>query len=218
MSEGTGPIAVLLVDDHPVVRDGMKAQLASHANIAIIAEAANGQEAVEQTIALVPDIVLLDIEMPVMSGLAAARILNQRTPEAKLVFMSMYDNKEYMVEALHLGARGYLKKDSSREAIIEALEDVHQGELCFPSEIVQAGLESEAVLRDREDKPRLTRREQEVLILIAQEQSSKEIAARLHVSIRTVDAHRQHIMAKLGVRTAVGMTKYAISQGLVSVD
>jgi len=208
-------IKVLLVDDHPVVRDGLKAALATQAHIETVGEATNGDEAVRQAWKLAPDIVFMDIGLPGMSGLEATTLLRQQVPQTKVIILTIYDDKEYVLQALRAGARGYILKTAPSTELIRAVEGVQQGELFLSEGISQVVVQEYLQEADRPDQPELSLREQEVLKLIAQGYSNKEIAQKLSISGRTVESHRERIMHKLDIHTIAGLTKYAINAGLI---
>ncbi|HAL57250.1 MAG TPA: DNA-binding response regulator [Bacteroidetes bacterium] len=214
-------IRLLLVDDHPVVREGIKFSLAKKRNIDIVGEASDGKQAIRKAKKLSPDVILLDINMPRVSGLEAARRLRSASPKSKILAFTMHDSKEYVLRISRLGAKGYVFKDDSPADVVRAIEAVHKGGVYFSpraskhilKEYVRATMNTEdsTILG-------LSQQEYEVLRCIASGLSSKEIAAQLKVSARTVDTHREHIMEKLDIRTVAGLTRYAIREGLVTLE
>jgi two-component system, NarL family, nitrate/nitrite response regulator NarL len=216
MSESLKPnkIRVLLVDDHPMTLAGIKTYLSEKKGIEIIGEAYNGKEAVELAKALSPDVVLMDISMPILDGIQAARILKKESPQAKVLFLTMHDNKEYFEEFLNSGGRGYILKNASPEELIFAIESVHDGKAYFNPTHSQILLEDYEKKHDRSPK-KLTNRESTILILIAKGHTNKQIAEKLCSSHRTIEKHRNKIMEKLDLHTAVDLTRYAISQRLI---
>ncbi len=214
------PIRVILADDHPLVRLGIQAMLANRANIRVVAEAASGHEAVKLACAVKPDIALLDINMPGLGGFGVAKELRKRLPSCRVIILSMHEDREYARQAVAAGAKGYIQKDSAPEVLRRAIETVHSGRTFFSDEASRALLADvvEAGGRMSEaDADGLTQREREVLILIAEGSSNKEIAAKLQIGVRTVETHRERVMRKLDVRTAAGLTKYALSHGLIKL-
>jgi len=212
------PIRVFLVDDHPIVRDGMKALLSESERMNIIGEAADGEESVRKVKRLSPDIVVMDIGLPKMNGLEATRVILEENPSTRIIILTIYDNKEYALQALRSGARGYLIKNAPSEELMEAIEIVHNGGLFFPEEVSQMVVQQLADQSETEERPELTRREGQVLGLIAEGLSNRDIASRLSVSVRTVETHREHVMRKLDIHSVAGLTKYAIHQGLTPIE
>lgn len=213
-------IRVLLVDDHPVVRDGINAMLSAVPHIDVCGSAAGGVEAVALTQKLLPDVVIMDIGLPDLNGLEATRQLSVCQPDARVVILTVYDNREYVLRAARVGARAYLIKNSPSADLLRAIETVHSGGLCFPAEWTELVLQEVAVHgteREAGTVPVLSTRERQVLALIAGGLSNRDIAARLSLSVRTVETHRQHIMDKLEIHSVAGLTKYAITEGLTHV-
>jgi two-component system nitrate/nitrite response regulator NarL len=213
----TAQIDVLLVDDHPVVRDGLSAMLDGVPHIRVCGAAASGEQAVSEAARLRPNIVIMDIGLPDISGLEATRRLTRDVPEARVIVLTIYDDREYALRAARVGARGYLVKNSPSARLVDAIETVYAGRLCFPDEL--ADLVQSELARRRLDgavdgRPDLSARERQVLALVAGGLSNREIAERLSLSVRTVETHRQHMMDKLDIRSVAGLTKYAIAEGL----
>ncbi len=208
-------IRVLLVDDHPVVRQGLASCLSRH-NVLVVGEAANGRDAVRRAKELSPDIVLMDLDMPHMSGLAATELLRRESPAIKVLVLSMYTHSEYVLRILQSGARGYVLKDAPTEEMVKAIEAVQGGGTFFSSDIARVAL-NQFVRGSTEDPhaKQVSNREREVLIAIAEGLSNKEIASRLNVGVRTVETHRERIMRKLNIHSVAGLTKYAIQKGLI---
>jgi two-component system nitrate/nitrite response regulator NarL len=211
-------IKVLVVDDHPVVRKGISACLARHPHIQVVGEAANGREALCLARELRPDIALMDIDMPQMNGLAATEALRRELPELKVLVLSIDSNTEHVLSIIQSGARGYILKDAPTAELVRAIEIVQAGEAYFSSDVARVALNKyvQGQAASGNTIP-LTNREREVLILIADGLSNKEIACRLNVGVRTVETHRERIMRKLDIHSIAGLTKYALSQGLITV-
>lgn len=208
-------INVLLVDDHPLVRDGIRARLESEQGIYIAGEAQNGQEALDFARQQLPDVVLMDVSMPVMNGLEATRIFKETWPDLRILILSMHDNREYIMQLIQSGASGYILKDVSSDELIKAIETVHQGGTYFSAGASQSLFSSETVIPPAQPDSGLTPRESTVLKHLAEGQSNKEIARILDISVRTVETHRQNIKQKLNIHTAAGLARYAIENGLI---
>ncbi len=211
-------IKVLVVDDHAVLRDGIRALLGLHDDIEIIGEAAEGKEAVEKTQELKPHVVVMDIGMAGMDGLEATRRIKKRSPEVKVLVLTQHDNREYILSAVRAGAAGYVPKRALGSELISAIHAVYRGDsFLYPS---AAAAVIEDYLRQVEEEPydRLTDREREILKLIADGHSSREIADILYISLKTVLGHRTRIMEKLAIHNRTELIKYAIRKGLVSMD
>lgn len=211
-------VRLMIVDDHPIVRKGISLCLARHPHLEIVGEAGNGREAMRRAHELRPDIVLMDIDMPEMSGLAAAEWMHRELPQVKVLILSMHSNTEYVLRIIQSGARGFVLKEAPAEELVRAIEIVNAGDAYFSPEVARVAL-NQFVQSQRQpsEAARLTCRESEVLIHIAEGLSNKEIAAVLGVSIRTVETHRERVMRKLDIHSVAGLTRYAISKGLVSL-
>lgn len=211
-------IKVLIVDDHAVLRDGIRALLGLHDDIEIIGEASEGKESVEKTQELKPHVVVMDIGMAGMDGLEATRRIKKKNPEVKVLVLTQHDNREYILSAVRAGAAGYVPKRALGSELILAIHAVYRGDsFLYPS---AAAAVIEDYLRQVEEEPydRLTDREREILKLIADGHSSREIAGILYISLKTVLGHRTRIMEKLAIHNRTELIKYAIRKGLVSMD
>ncbi|TAL06074.1 MAG: response regulator transcription factor [Verrucomicrobia bacterium] len=212
-------IKVLVVDDHPVVRKGITACLAHNQHIGIVGESGDGRDAVRKIRELQPDLVLMDINMPQMNGLAVTELLRREMPQVKVLILSMHSNTEYVLRIIQAGAKGYVLKDASTEELVRAIETVDRGEAYFSSDVARVALNQFVRGGGQSDElSALTNREREVLTQIAEGLSNKEIASALGVGVRTVETHRERIMRKLDIHNVAGLTKFAISKGLVSVN
>jgi DNA-binding NarL/FixJ family response regulator len=211
-------VKVVLADDHRMMRDGLRAVL-EKAGVQVVGEAANGQEAVEQVKRLHPDVLVMDIAMPVLNGIDAIRRLRAERPGVKVIALSMNSDRRYVIAMLEAGAAGYLLKNAASEELLAALDVVGQGQTYLsPSiagSVVDQALGRGQTSRLGPERP-LSGREREVLQLIAEGNSSKEIAATLLIGVTTVESHRRQIMEKLNLRTVAELTKYAIREGLTS--
>jgi DNA-binding NarL/FixJ family response regulator len=222
---GGAPIRVLIVDDHAVVRDGIRSVLVSEPGFAVVAEADGAEAAVAIALRDGPDVVLLDITMPGGSGLDAVRLLLAASPGSRILLLSVHDRAEYVVRGVRSGAHGYLRKDTSPAELRAAVRAVHGGGEYFSPVVagrLGAALRGDAPegaagagpARDRSVTV-LTARERGVLACVARGLLNKQIAGELGISVRTVEAHRENITRKLGVRSAAGLTRLAIEAGLV---
>ncbi|MBO9647259.1 MAG: response regulator transcription factor [Variovorax sp.] len=199
-----GTIRLFLVDDHPLVRDGLRARLSSLPEIDIVGEADGAAEALPLIEELKPDLVLADVGMKDINGIELAAQLQQRQPQVRVVMLSMYDNPEYVQQALQAGARGYVLKDAPASEIVAAIDAVTAGGT-FLSPAV-----SKRLFRNQTPRPLLTPRESEILSALGRGASSKEIALELGLSVRTVEAHRQSIKRRLGIEGQAELIKYAV--------
>jgi two-component system, NarL family, nitrate/nitrite response regulator NarL len=211
-------IKVLIVDDHSIVREGIKSLIETNENIEIIGEASNGLEAIHRAESLSPDVILMDISMPIMSGIEATKALQRINPKIRVIVLSMHNSKEYIVQIIQSGAKGYLLKNTSSSELINAIQSVMMGQAFFSPEISQIVLNDYIFTEDNKidkKKTTLSNRETEVLTLIAKGFSSKEIGELLNLSSRTIETHKEHIMKKLKVRTTAEIIKYAFEKKLL---
>ncbi len=210
-------IRLLVVDDHPVVRKGISMCLGHRPDMEVVGEAADAREAISKAHELQPDVVLMDIAMPDMSGLTATSRLRHELPETKVLILSIHDSPEYLCQAIQAGARGYVLKGVSAEELVHAAEAVCRGETYFSGNLMHVTL-GQFLKRTRDAcEPQLTGREREVLVQIAEGRSNKEAAAELGVSVRTVETHRENLMRKLDIHSAAGLTRFAVGKGFVPV-
>jgi DNA-binding NarL/FixJ family response regulator len=213
------PITVLLAEDHTVVRAGLRALLASETDIQVIGEAENGREAVTLTNKLRPNVVVMDIAMPLLNGLEATRQILKLAPETKVLILSAHSDDEYVEQTIAWGAAGYLVKQSSAHLLPKAIRDVHSGKTVFSPSVAKR-LVDRGDKRQAKDLPQvrnggMSSREVEVLQLIAEGLANKQVASELAISIKTVEKHRQNLMRKLGIHDTAGLTRYAISAGII---
>lgn len=212
-------IRVLVVDDHAIFREGIRALLEGREDIEIVGEATDGAEAIEKVRRLAPSVVLMDIAMPGMGGQEATRRIRKETPGVKVLVLTQHEDAEYILSMLKAGARGYISKTATASEVISAIRTVHNGEsFLYPS--ATTTLIEEYLMRagaETNDYERLTDRERETLQLVAEGRANREIADRLFISVKTVLRHRTHIMEKLGFHNRTELIKYAISKGLIEM-
>ncbi len=212
-------IKVLLADDHPVVRRGLQFCLAKEHRLKVVGEATSGEEAVEKALKLQPDVVLMDISMPGMNGLDATERLRQQAPAVKVLVLSVHNNRDYIFRIIQAGAHGYVSKEASTDELLRAIDSVQSGKTFFSPEIAQAALQQMVENGGKKDPfAQLTSREKEVLVLIAEGRSNKEIASKLGIGVRTIETHRERIMRRLDIHSVAGLTKFAIAHGLVPLE
>lgn len=218
MSGVNKKIKVLLVDDHPVVRKGLHSCLANRDNLKIVGEACNGTEALQKVKELDPDVVLMDINMPGMDGLEVTEALRKDSPRTRVLVLSVHDTRDYVMRIVKAGARGYVLKDTPPDELVRAIETVNAGEAYFSPAVARIAL-NQYVAESDSNSPltRLSEREREVLVEIAEGKSNKEIASHLNIGVRTVETHRERIMRKLDIHSVAGLTKFAIANGMVSL-
>jgi DNA-binding NarL/FixJ family response regulator len=210
------PTRVLLADDHALVRHGIRLILDAEADFEVVAEAGDGAEAVEKVLREDVDLAVLDVAMPRLTGVQAARHLTEQRPDLRVLILSMHDNEQFFFEALRAGASGYVLKSAAHEDLVNACRAAMRGEpFLHPAGV--AALVNDFLERGREELPSdpLSPRESEIVKLIAEGLTSREIGALLHISDKTVERHRSNILDKLGLRDRVALTRYAIRRGLV---
>jgi two-component system, NarL family, response regulator NreC len=214
------PIRILLADDHTVIRRGLRALLERQNGFVVVAEAADGREAVETAAAVGPDVAVIDIGMPNLNGIEAARRITEKRPETAVVILSMHADESYVLRALKSGARGYLLKDSPEEDLINAIRAVHQGKAFFSPEISKMLAEDymrQMRQRGVEDSYELlTPREREILQMLGEGNSNKEVATKLNLSLHTVETHRGNVLEKLNLHSTAEMILYAVRKGIVT--
>ncbi|MGI0483841.1 response regulator [Pantanalinema rosaneae CENA516] len=213
------PLQVLIVDNHALVRAGFRSLLQSVSTIEVIAEAGDGQEALRLVEQYRPNLVLMDIAMPLMNGLEATAQITKEFPQVRVIILSMYANQEYIHQALRAGASGYVLKDSGMSELELAIQTIARGETYLSPSISKYVL-ADYVRRSGEANPleQLTPRQREILQLIAAGKSTKEIAEELFISTKTVETHRVQLMERLNIRDIAGLVRYAIRKGLVVLD
>jgi two-component system, NarL family, response regulator NreC len=216
----TRPIRILLADDHAILRDGIRALLSDETDLQVVGEAENGRQALEQARALRPDIVIMDIGMPLLSGLEATTLIRRDVPEARVLILTMHQNEEYLARVLAAGASGYVLKDVAGRELVSAIRQVAGGEAFFSPSMTKTltslylhSLEAERTHDPYDD---LTIREREVLQLVAEGFTNHQIAEMLKLSIKTVKTHRLHLMQKLDLHDRTELVKYAFQKGIIT--
>jgi DNA-binding NarL/FixJ family response regulator len=213
-------ISVLLADDHTVVRQGLRVLLEVEADIQVVGEAETGRQAVQMVKKLKPDVIVLDVAMPVLNGLEATRQIAREAHSTKVLILSSYSDDEYVQQLIEAGAIGYLVKQTAANDLLKAIREAVKGNAYFSPSISRRLLDQcrEAFEKGspvRKSGPHLTSRENEVLQLIAEGQANKQIAAELNISIKTVEKHRQQVMNKLNIHDVAGLTRHALSRGII---
>lgn len=214
------PIRILLADDHTVIRRGLRALLERQDGFTVVAEAADGREAVETAAAVSPDVAVIDIGMPNLNGIEATNRITEKRPETAVVILSMHVDESYVLRALKAGARGYLLKDAPEEDLINAIRAVHQGKAFFSPEISKMLAEDymrQMRQRGVEDSYELlTPREREILQMLGEGNSNKDVANKLNLSLHTVETHRGNVLEKLNLHSTAEMILYAVRKGIVA--
>lgn len=210
------PIKVLVVDDHPVWRDGVRADLEREGAAAVVGEASDGGEAIERAREAMPDVIVMDLNLPTVSGVDATRAIVEESPHVRVLVLSASGEERDVLEAVKAGARGYLLKSATAAEIVDAVRRVHAGEPVFTPSLAGLVLDEfrKVATKGTEDEPRLTPRENEVLKLVAKGYAYREIAEKLFVSTKTIQNHVQNILTKLQMRRRYELMRYAIQKGL----
>jgi len=216
-------ITVLLADDHAVIREGLRLLLETTPDIQIIAEAENGHEAVQRATKFLPDVVLLDLAMPQLSGIDAARLISKRVPAARVLILSAYNESREVQAALEAGVAGFVTKQTAATELLRAIRETSKGNAFFSPEIAKRLVDQTRDAfryggQNSASRRSLTPRETEVLQLVAEGNTNREMAAALVISIKTIEKHRQALMNKLNIHEAATLTRYAISNGLIPCE
>jgi DNA-binding NarL/FixJ family response regulator len=213
-------IRIFLAEDHHIVRDGLRSILAGEPDLEVVGEAANGRSAVEETDRLLPEVVVMDVAMPELNGFEATRMIAARHPNIKVIALSAYADKQYVLGMLKAGAVGYVCKDSAGDELVNAIRAAYSGRNYLSPQV--AGIIVDSCVQGGFDDPLvrspLGARERQVVQLLAEGHSSKEIASHMHIAMRTVESHRRNIMRKLMLHSVAELTKYALREGLTSLE
>lgn len=214
-------IRVLVTDDHAIVRDGICALLALTGDIEAVGEASNGREALEMVRKLAPDVVLMDIAMPLMDGLEATRRIHKEFPQAKVIVLTQYEDREYVLPVIEAGASGFVSKTAASSELTSAIRSVYRGDSFLSPSIARLLVEDYRELakvgKSRDTSEQLTGREREILKLLAEGHSTPEIARMLVISPKTVERHKTNLMAKLDIHNRLDLFKYALRKGIITV-
>jgi DNA-binding NarL/FixJ family response regulator len=222
MTKKTQAINIVIADDHELFRDGFRVMIKKFPEINIAGEAENGQELLALVEQVRPDVILTDIKMPKLDGIAATRLLTNQQQAASIIALSMFDEENLIIDMLEAGAKGYLLKNAHKDEIIQAIKTVHSGKTYYCNHTSTRLLEMIAKSRfypsQQKEKPVFTERELAIIRLICEQLSNKEIAERLHLSIRTIEGNREKIQEKMDVRNTAGIVVYAIKEGIYKID
>ncbi len=211
-------VKILIVDDHALLREGIRALLGVHDEIEIVGEASDGNEAIQKALEFTPDVILMDLVMPGMDGLEATRRIRKSIPAAKVLVLTQYETRQYILSAIKAGAAGYVPKKALSSELLTAIRTVHMGDSYLYSSATKALMEDYQQRVEREPYDRLTAREREILKLVAAGRTSREITDILHISLKTVQGHRLKITKKLGLGNRTELIKYAMRKGLVDMN
>jgi DNA-binding NarL/FixJ family response regulator len=211
-------IRILLADDHQILREGLRSLLERQEGMEVCAEAENGRDAVRLARELSPDVAVLDVVMPELNGIEAARQILEHLPRTKVIGLSMHSRRQHIAAMLQAGARAYVLKDSAFDELVRAIEAVTQGQAYLSAGITSIVVADYLDRLEKRDEPPLSNREMEVLQLLAEGLTNRETAARLHISVKTVESHRSQIMKKLGISSIAELTKYAVREGISPLE
>lgn len=214
-------IKIILADDHKITRDGLRAMLEQQSNMEVIGEAENGREAIRLAMDLAPDVIVMDISMPELNGIEATRQICEDLPETKVIALSMYSDRRYVIGMIKAGVSGYLLKNCAFDELVSAIESVANNESFLSPRIADTVMKDYTHILEQGEESgvfALSAREREVLQLIAEGLPTRQIAENIHVSVKTVETHRQQIMRKLNAKSVVELTKIALREGLTSLE
>ena len=211
-------VKILVVDDHAIMRDGIRALLGVHDQIEVVGEASDGQECIEKALELGPDVILMDLVMPGMDGLEATRRIRKKIPKVKVLFLTQYESKEYVQSAVKAGGHGYIPKKALGSELLKAIFTVAQGEFYLYPTATGAIVEGYTKQSVADPYDRLTGREREILKLITEGHTSRKIGEILHISLKTVQGHRTKVMGKLNIHNQTELIKYAMRKGIVTMN
>ena len=214
-------IKVLVVDDHTIVRHGIYALLGLMSDIELVGEAVNGKEALEKVKKLMPDVVIMDIAMPLMDGLEATRHICKEFPKTKVIALTQYDDREFVFPVIEAGARGFISKTAASSELASAIRSVYRGDSYLSPSVARVFVEGYQqgidIIKDRDPYKQLTYREREILKLLAEGHTTQEIATMLVLSPKTVDRHKTNLMAKLAIHSRADLIKYALRKGIITI-
>jgi two-component system, NarL family, response regulator NreC len=214
-------VEIIIADDHKLMREGLRSLLTQNGDIIVVGQANNGREAVRLAERCHPDLVVMDVSMPDLNGIDATRQIVTRSPKTKVIALSMHSDRQFVAEMFRAGAKGYLLKDSAFEELANAILKVARNETYIAPKLTGFNIDDYTNRDEPNDvllKPKLSEREREVLQMMAEGKGTKEIAAHLHLSAKTVETHRQHLMDKLEIYSVAELTKFAIREGLTTLD
>lgn len=213
-------IRIIIADDHQIVRQGLKILLEKEPDMEVVGEAEDGRKAVPLIRELVPDVVVMDVKMPDVDGIEASRQILSEMPDVKIIALSMYSDRRFITDMLQVGAHGYVLKDTAFEELVQAIHLAMSNKTYLSPRLAEIVVKNSTVHPSLSQTvfSKLTRRERDVLKLIAEGKSNRQISSFLNVSVKTVESHRQHIMQKLNTRSIAELTKYAIREGLISLE
>jgi len=211
MNDVKQKVSVMLVDDHPMVQDGLRACLSFYEDIEVVGSTCNGGDALTEAVKLEPNVILMDISMPTMNGIDATEIILEKLVNTKVIIFSMHDSVEFVTSAIQAGASGYILKDTTSEEVYYAIKTVLNGKTHFSGSIANTLIKSPKKLENE----KLTTREQLILSHIARGNTSKDVAKILNISFRTVEAHRRNMKVKLGLNSLAELVRYAVNHGLI---
>ena len=206
-------LRIIIADDHQIVIDGLKSLLVQQPHIKVVGEASNGKEALDFVANHAVDIAVLDISMPEMNGVEAAKIIKKEYPDTKILILTMHDGSEFIHELIEIGANGYILKNRGKEEFVEALETISQGEEYIKGQVLNTLLK--AVRKPKSKNVQFTKREKEVLQLIVNDHTTSEISAKLNIANSTVETHRRNLIEKTGVKSSLGLVRYAVENGYI---